>query len=59
MEVVVEDLRRHGDGPPAPMESLLWDDPELGLVHADPHAWMEAHPCDCEALCTCEEALRA
>jgi hypothetical protein len=45
---------RHGDGPQATVEALLWADPELGLVHADPHAWSLAHPCSCEALCTCE-----
>lgn len=40
--------RRHGDGQAAPLESLLWDDPELALVYADQHAWMEAHPCVCK-----------
>lgn len=31
-------------------------DPALALVHADMGAWREAHPCDCEALCVCEES---
>jgi hypothetical protein len=30
-------------------------DPGLALVHADMGAWLEAHPCVCEALCECEE----
>jgi hypothetical protein len=47
-------LDNHGSGIVAPIESLLWDDPELALVYADPHVYMLAHPCNCEALCTCD-----
>ena len=46
---------RHGEGPPADLSVWLGDDPELALVHADLHAWSEAHPCECEALCECEQ----
>jgi hypothetical protein len=47
---------RHGAETPLPLEALLSeDDPDLQLVNADMAAWHEAHPCDCEAGCTCEE----
>lgn len=44
----------HGGSEPVPLELLLADDPDLALVNADMHAWLEAHPCDCEALCECD-----
>jgi hypothetical protein len=25
------------------------------LVHANLSEWMDAHPCDCEAVCECEQ----
>jgi hypothetical protein len=36
-------------------QTFLGDDPALALVTANMHAWLEAHPCDCEALCVCDE----
>ncbi len=49
-------LSKHGaPDPVVPLDVFLSDDPELALVHADMHAWSEAHPCDCHALCVCEE----
>ncbi len=48
--------RRHGSGSAPPLEALTSADPELHLVEADPHAWLLAHPCECEALCHCEDA---
>jgi hypothetical protein len=46
---------RHGEGSASPTwDDLLSDDTELHLVHADPMAWMDAHPCSCDALCKCE-----
>lgn len=33
-----------------PWDVILSDDPDLALVNADMHAWLLAHPCDCEAL---------
>jgi len=49
-------MNRHGDPLPVPIEALLSVDPELHLVTADLRAWVDAHPCECEALCTCEDA---
>lgn len=46
---------RHGDTPAIDVAVFLGPDPELALVHADMNAWAEAHPCDCEALCVCDE----
>lgn len=49
---------RHGDLTldPAEAEAIArTDDPELALATAPLDAWRDAHPCDCEALCTCEE----
>ena len=34
---------------------FLGGDPSLAMVAADMEAWVAAHPCDCEALCTCDE----
>ncbi len=45
---------RHGATTPAPLEALTADDPDLYLVTADPAAWQEAHPCECEAECRCQ-----
>ncbi len=47
---------RHAAVEPVPVEAALADDPDLYLVHADPDVWRAAHPCDCEALCECDEA---
>jgi hypothetical protein len=49
-------LSAHGDPRPVPIEALLGDDPDLWLVTADMGAWSQAHPCECEALCTCDRA---
>ena len=49
-------MNRHGEPLPVPLDALLADDSELHLVTADMHAWLDAHPCDCEALCTCDGA---
>lgn len=48
----------HGDSQQEefPLEVWLGDDPELALVHADMDAWMDAHPCECESLCECEDS---
>lgn len=47
---------RHGEPQEAfPVDVWLGDDPELALVHADMAAWHEAHPCECQALCECED----
>lgn len=54
-----EQLRRrvlaheHGAAKRVDLAAWLGDDPALGLVTADARAWDAAHPCDCEALCTC------
>ena len=32
-------------------------DPELLLVFADLSQWVKDHPCECEALCTCDEGI--
>jgi hypothetical protein len=47
--------RDHGGPLPVPPEAALSDDPDLWLVLADMAAWSAAHPCECEALCTCDE----
>lgn len=44
----------HGAQSPVPLEALLSDDPELELATANAHEWLEAHPCECEAMCECE-----
>jgi hypothetical protein len=47
---------RHGETTgEVDVETWLGDDPALALVTADLHAWMLAHPCECEGLCTCED----
>jgi hypothetical protein len=45
----------HGGSVETPIEAALSDDPELALAWADMAAWHEAHPCECEALCECEQ----
>jgi hypothetical protein len=45
----------HGRPSPVPIDALLHNDPELWLAAADMRAWSEAHPCECEALCECNE----
>jgi hypothetical protein len=45
---------RHGGTTPIPPEALLADDPDLALATADMGAWADAHPCDCDALCECD-----
>ena len=40
---------------PFPLDVWLGDDPDVALVVADMDVWADAHPCDCEALCECEE----
>ncbi len=34
--------------------AMLADDPDLHMVTADPAAYDQAHPCDCDGLCECE-----
>lgn len=56
--MVVENVTAARHGEPAdefPLDVWLGLDPELALVHADMGEWMDAHPCDCEAMCECEE----
>ena len=49
--------RRHGQpANPVPLDVYLGDDPDLAMVEADMDTWMDAHPCDCEALCVCDSA---
>lgn len=48
----------HGDTPGLPVEALIADDPDLHNVHANMAAWHETHPCDCHAMCECDEADR-
>lgn len=47
---------RHGQpAPDMPADVFLSDDPDLAMVEADMAAWHEAHPCECEAMCVCDE----
>ena len=46
---------RHGGPRPIDVTTWLGDDPHLALVTADMGEWVAAHPCDCEALCSCDE----
>ena len=48
-------MSKHGETPGLDVAVWLGPDPELALVHADMAAWSEAHPCECEALCECDE----
>lgn len=45
----------HARVSPVPLDAALSDDPDLWLATADPAVWSAAHPCECEALCTCDE----
>lgn len=45
--------RRHGAPSPVDLATFFGDDPELALVTADQEDYRNAHPCECEALCTC------
>lgn len=45
----------HGSVPGVDLAVWLGDDPDLAMVNADLVAWSAAHPCECEALCTCDE----
>jgi hypothetical protein len=44
----------HGQPGPLSIDSLLDEDPDLWLAAANMRAWLEAHPCQCEALCECD-----
>jgi hypothetical protein len=47
---------RHGATPGVTDPALLLtDDPDLTNIEADPVAWADAHPCECEGLCVCDE----
>jgi hypothetical protein len=52
----VTDLR-HAQVDDIPVDVFLTD-PGLALVHADMGAWLEAHPCVCEAHCECDTKER-
>lgn len=48
---------RHG-GPveEPPQDVFLSSDPHIGLVHANMHTWLQAHPCTCHQdhlVCRC------
>ena len=50
--------RMMGHGGPVeepPQDVFLSDDPALAMVHAPMAPWLAAHPCDCHALCDCDE----
>jgi hypothetical protein len=55
-EVIGEMSALSSHGQPRGVDVAYWlgPDPELGLAHADMGAWMDAHPCECEALCACD-----
>lgn len=47
---------KHGNNfKPPPVTAMLEEDPDMWLVTADMRAWSEAHPCNCEAICKCDE----
>ena len=49
-------VRRHGiHEEEPPQDVFLSDDPALAMVNASMGAWLQAHPCDCHALCECDE----
>ncbi len=53
-------MTRHGETAPVTLEAFLLTvmadcDPDLLLVNADPKAWSDAHPCDCEGTCLCDQ----
>jgi hypothetical protein len=45
----------HGAPSEVDPAAFLGDDPALSLVTANQVAWSLAHPCECEALCTCDD----
>ncbi len=49
---------RHGayvcHDPEADWIAMLADDPDLHMVNADPVVYDQAHPCECEGLCECD-----
>lgn len=45
----------HGETHTMDLPMWLGPDPDLAMVEADMRAWEEAHPCECDALCVCEE----
>jgi hypothetical protein len=45
----------HGAASEVDAAVFFGTDAALALVTADPVAWSLAHPCDCEALCTCDD----
>ena len=49
-------MAAHGDTTGVNLSAWLGSDPDLALVEADMGAWHDAHPCECEALCECEES---
>jgi hypothetical protein len=46
----------HGRSYPLTYDDLTAPDVDLRLAWADASAWADAHPCDCDALCVCEDA---
>jgi hypothetical protein len=46
----------HGRTYPLTVYDLTALDADLRLAWADASAWDDAHPCDCDALCVCEDA---
>lgn len=46
---------KHGAPTELPLDVWLGDDPELALAVADMDEWALAHPCDCHAMCVCDE----
>jgi hypothetical protein len=47
---------RHGEPTEGVDEAVFFGpDPELALVTADLSAWDAAHPCEGDALCTCDD----
>jgi hypothetical protein len=45
----------HGRYYPLTVDDLTAPDADLRLVWADASAWADAHPCDCDALCVCDD----
>ncbi len=41
---------------PEKSRGALAGDPDLHMITADPAAYDRAHPCDCEALCDCDNS---
>jgi hypothetical protein len=47
-------VTEHGGSEPVDLAVFLGPDPDLALARADMDAWLEAHRCECEALCECD-----